>query len=189
MTAKIDLVNYALIMLGEQTIASLTQDDKAARLVGSVYNLLLDNELCGHPWHFATKNTLLVKMPNEEINNGFNKYLLPLDCLQAKEFYSQSKNIDISNEIWQEGGVVYSKYPAPIYIHYIAQILDINIYPAFFKELLATRIALEIAQALTQSNEKYFLILKKYQEVSRKARRLNAYATPAEYLAESSWLN
>ena len=59
MTTDVDIVNAALIRLGERTIASLADAVKPAQLANAIFAELRDALLREHPWNFAVRRTQL----------------------------------------------------------------------------------------------------------------------------------
>lgn len=59
MTTDVDIVNAALIRLGERSIASLADAVKPAQLAAALYADLRDAMLREHPWNFAVRRTAL----------------------------------------------------------------------------------------------------------------------------------
>ena len=59
MTTDIDIVNAALIRLGERTIVSFADAVKPAQLAGALYADLRDALLREHPWNFAIRREWL----------------------------------------------------------------------------------------------------------------------------------
>ena len=78
MTTEVDIVNAALIKLGERTIASLTDAVKPAQLANAVYADLRDALLREHPWNFAmVRVSLAVRAARQPEAGRGTAYLLP----------------------------------------------------------------------------------------------------------------
>jgi hypothetical protein len=78
MTTDVDIVNAALIRLGERTITSLADPVKPAQLASAIYAELRDGLLRAHPWNFAIVGTPLA-IPAEPRPDGSSAaaFLLP----------------------------------------------------------------------------------------------------------------
>lgn len=78
MTTDVDIVNAALIKLGERTIASLADPVKPAQLANAVYGELRDALLRAHPWNFAIEHRSLA-IPAARASAGWTDagYVLP----------------------------------------------------------------------------------------------------------------
>ncbi len=186
MVAHIDIANNALIIIGEQTIISLDQECRQARTIKAIYNILLDQELANHPWNFARQRAILARVLNSKDHDLFY-YQLPHNWLQTLAIFS-SYGKEISVNIKQEGNFIISPYEETIELNYIARIDDPDIFSAQFRYLFACRIALEIAETLTQSPVKQNLALKKYQAALINAKRANNLNCTPEKIPESTWI-
>jgi hypothetical protein len=76
MTTDVDIVNAALIRLGERTIASLAEPVKPAQLAGALFADLRDTLLREHPWNFALTRASLV-LPAPAAGRFSGAWLLP----------------------------------------------------------------------------------------------------------------
>lgn len=83
--AVIDIVNSALIRLGVEHINSLTDNNKRARVMNSLYNIARRRLLEDHIWNFALKRTELAKTGNTPLFNYEHEYQLPGDFLRLVE--------------------------------------------------------------------------------------------------------
>jgi hypothetical protein len=96
-----------------------------------------------------------------------------------------SNYIGTETEEWKiEGSVIMCDYAAPLKLRYIASIEDPNLWDINFREALASRIAMELAEDLTQSDTKKQSAASDYQRAIRQAVRSNAIerlpATPPD---------
>ena len=90
---------------------------------------------------------------------------------------------------WQiEGRKIYTDDSSPLDIRYIFRVTDPNQFDVLFQEALATRIALELVEEITQSNTKKDVLKDDYKLVIADARRLNAIERVAQVSPEDSWI-
>ena len=54
-----DIVNRALLKLGQETVIDLTEDNERARAANALYNSVRDTLLSTYRWNFATKRAIL----------------------------------------------------------------------------------------------------------------------------------
>lgn len=59
--AAVDLVNHALILLGQETITALTDNSRNARTANQIYTQVRDEVVNAHPWYEAVKREDLIK--------------------------------------------------------------------------------------------------------------------------------
>jgi len=75
---------------------------------------------------------------------------------------------------WEyDGNYVISSSPGPLIYRYVGNITDTTKFDSLFTEGLACRIALELAQPLTQSTEKTAAVTQEYQKFMTEARMVN----------------
>ena len=60
--SAVQICNNALIKLGANTITSLSDDTKPARLCNKIYTVLRDDLLRSHPWNFAIGRSSLAQL-------------------------------------------------------------------------------------------------------------------------------
>ena len=77
-----DIVNRALLRLGQETVIDLTEDNERARAANALYNSVRDTLLSTYRWNFATKRAILEAC---ELTPAFGfkyQYDLPSDFLR-----------------------------------------------------------------------------------------------------------
>tara|TARA_R110000868_G_scaffold345994_2_gene607052 strand:- start:7585 stop:7896 length:312 start_codon:yes stop_codon:yes gene_type:complete len=98
-------------------------------------------------------------------------------------------NSSANQDDWQiEGRFIVTDSGSPINLIYIKQVTDENEFDALFTELLIARIAMDIAEKVTQSNKKKEEAVLHYASVQKEARRVNAFERPPQQLPVDSWI-
>lgn len=195
MPSQVDIANRALTKLGEARIMSLSDDVEAARAVSSLWDIVRDNELRARTWNFSVKRTSLAAL-NSTPSFGFEyEFQLPSDCLRVLmigEYYPGPSLTDYRNSPeaeWQiEGRKILTDYAAPLYIRYVASITDTGSWDAMFVEAFASKLAVELAERLTQSSTKRDFAWREYETALRMAVRADAIENPPEPLADDAWI-
>ena len=59
---SIDLASNALLLIGEETISSFTDDSTAALVAANLYELTFESLLTLHPWRFASTQVTLSRL-------------------------------------------------------------------------------------------------------------------------------
>jgi len=59
MATSVSICSNALLRLGAQTIASLSESNDRARLAANLYETVRDSTLRSHPWNCAVKRVVL----------------------------------------------------------------------------------------------------------------------------------
>lgn len=197
MASEVDICNRALIKLGAATIISLDDDDPKATALNVSYQLVRDAELRRRRWRFSLKRASLPALSDAPAF-GFNyQFQLPsepicLRVIQVGEFHVGLDSADYrgsSNSLFSiENGKILTSLAAPLKMRYIAQITDTSLFDAAFVEALASRLAYECCERITQSDSKRQLAMSDYRMSIREATLSNALEVPPEHIADDSWI-
>lgn len=174
MSASTDIANRALTKVGAKRISDLTEDSREGRVVNSCFNALLRAELQTNLWVFAIRRVQLAADTEAPVfgrpfqfslPNGFVR-LAPVEPFQAefpRDFYIENRKI-----VTDEAG--------PLDFRYVSDNIDTALVDPLFAEALASRIAMEISEELTQSNAKHEILRDNYANFIRLARTQNSIA-------------
>lgn len=195
MASVIQIANRALTKLGAARIISLGDDNKQSRAVLSCFDDLRDDELRSHRWSFAMKRTSLAS-DSEAPAFGFTyAYTLPADFLRLDLVNDEFPAVVMDNYIGMEtneytieGNKILANIAAPLKLRYIARIEDPNQMDVNFREALSCRIAAELAEDLTQSNQKRELAWNEYKQAVSRAIRTNAIEKPPMMQGDNQWI-
>lgn len=144
MASQIDIINRGLDHLGTNRIASLSENNTAARTMSGLYDSVRDARLRSHPWNFAMRRKeLAAKVVKPAF--GYSEYFAqPADCLRVYEVFDANlipiDEWDIEGD--DEETVIACNCGGPIYIRYIARIVNTERYDVMFNELLSADLAL-----------------------------------------------
>jgi len=109
MSSIVEIGNIALVNLGEDTITSLSDEVKAARLINRRYAPIRDAVLRAHPWNCAMARAGLASSDPAPAWGPAACYHLPTDCLRVLRLEDRSA-------AWKvEGRKVVTNAPAPLY--------------------------------------------------------------------------
>jgi len=168
MSTPVQICNSALIKLGvDQFINSLSDNTKAARLCNEQYPKLRDEVLESHYWNFAMKRAELSLVVGSPLYGWTYKYQLPADCLRVKELHVPE------DEFIVEDGFLLTDISG-VKILYVYRNEDTSKYTPVFKELLASRIAMDLSYPIVQSVSLGDRLEKKYLRKLADARSLDA---------------
>lgn len=182
MASVVDVCNRALDKLGQGSIVSLEDGTKAANLCIRNWPLIRDQVLRDHPWNFAVKRVTLAPDVAEPAW-GFNyRTPLPTDCLRLIEVRDLSEG-----EYQVEGRAILSNQDV-LYVRYIARVIDPNEYDALFQDAVASRLAVELCEPLTQSNSKKDILIQEYDMILTAAKRADGQENPPAPFEEDTWL-
>ena len=200
MASEVDIANRALSMLGENRIINLSDNNKPARAMNARYELLRDALLNDYPWRFSVKRVQLaasISVPDW----GFSTiYPLPSDDIKTIKVGGSVINSEAIGVMYEATGYAAEEAPyeiiegeihtnlsAPLDYEYIARITDAGKFNPLFVEALASWLAADAAEELTQSDRKQARAEKKFREIIRTAKRNNALMRPPRRLAANRW--
>ncbi len=193
-SSAVDICNLALQRLGTKAISSLAEDSTAGRECNRVYEHARDSELRAHPWNFARERAALAA-DSTDPEFGFNsRFALPSDYLRllpARAVANSSVTLGgiEANIDWQiEGRFILSNDGAPLNIVYLKVVEDVNDFDELFLDLLVARIALDVAEKVTQSNTKKADAKEIYLITKAEAKRVNAFERPPQEAPEDTWV-
>ena len=191
--SEVSICNLALQKLGAERITSLTQDHPNAREMNACYTEMRDLELRTYRWGFAKKRaTLAAHATTPNTNSGFAyAYPVPADFLRLlaqneSNLFEGDNTVDWKIENHEGVKCIMSSY-ATMHIVYIAQITDPATFDAAFVDMLASRLAMQTCERLTQSNKKREYAAQEYQVSRKLARQANAFENMPTRGLEDTW--
>lgn len=195
MASQVDIANRALTKLGAARIISFGDDNKQARAVFSMFDIVRDAELRSHIWSFSVKRTSLPQLTTTP-DWGFKyEYQIPSDCLRilmVNDIYNGPDMSDYRNkpvaEYSLEGNKILTDIGAPLKLRYIARVEETTQWDSMFVEAFACRLAMEMCEDLTQSNTKRELAQAEYTAMLRSAIRAASIEQPAQAMPDNSWM-
>lgn len=194
-TSETSICNLALQKIGAGRITSLDQNHPNAREMAACYEAMRDLELRAFRWNFAkTRVTLSASATSPPTDSGFAyAYPLPADFLRLLA-QNESNLFDGDNSVdWKiEAHLGVSSILSnrtPMHIVYIAQITDPTRFDASFIDMLSCRLALQVCEAITQSNNKKQAIEAEYSHARMMARRTNAFENIPTKGVEDTWFS
>ena len=213
--SDIDICNLALTKLGQQPITSFTDNTTRSAIMGRNYAPLRD-KLQRKRWNFNrvyANQPALSTAPPFEYQYA---YPLPDDYLRLELAAQVQPNgapppgqvpfgppisivgmpgVDLSdynNSRSQDyrivGKQIWSNIPPPLSIIYGARVTDPNMFDANFVETLATYLAFELCEVITNSNAKKAALGQDYKEELFEALNAKAIELPPEHIPDDTWV-
>lgn len=186
MPSTTDIANRALQKLGAKRITSLSEDSKNGRAMNVAFEPCKLRLLREHVWKFSISRAELAADATEPDWGRANSFTLPVDFVRMADDYPEDNTAALDYEI--EGRKILSDFDAPLYIRYCKDVTDPNEMDSIFRELLATDLALETCEEITQSNTKKDGLMKDREMVLRQARRAQAIESISAEPPEDSFI-
>lgn len=195
MASNVEIANRALTKLGARRIISLEDDTKEGREVKSMFTIVRDAELRKFNWRFSIKRASLAALADAPAFGYSYQYRVPSDYLkwvQIGDWYPGADLTDYvgadTSEYAFEGGVILTDNVAPLHLRYVSRVEDPTLFDALFVESFACKLAMELAEPLTQSSTKRDQARGEYKDAIADAVRNNAIEVPPTKVADDTWI-
>lgn len=144
-TTKIELINAALTVLGQEPITSVTDpDNETARKVNRIYDTVRRAVLRKHFWNFAMKEVELSLLTTVPVLDDFTTvFQLPTDFIRLKK---TSLGDDDAYKI--KGKTIYCNADT-LMIEYVYDCTDPNAFDSTFIEAFAAALAGTLGYSIT----------------------------------------
>jgi hypothetical protein len=154
----VGICNMGLAMIGDDanSITSLSDTTKAARLCNLFYEPLRDAVLRSHNWNFATKRETLAALSDVPTYGFAKAFALPDDFIKMWET-EEEELFGITGTPYRIEGIVGTTKrtlctdDATCNITYIYKVTDPNAFDPMFVQVLAARIAATLSMPLTEN--------------------------------------
>lgn len=182
MAAELDIWNLALQKLGVERLSSTTQNHRNARSCAACYETTRDAELEKYRWTFAIARVVLAPDASAPAFGFTYRFPVPSDCLRV--LLPPDTELD-----WViENGYVLTNYGDTLEIRYVARVTDTSRFSPTFVKALAMKMAEDMCEELTQSNQKKADAQQAYKDAIAEARRTNAIEKISADPPEDPWL-
>ena len=180
MVAAVDICNLGLVKIGTEPIASLGDNNKAAKLCNRIYERVKNAELRAYAWNFAKARKSIPASTETPAFEFAFKYPMPTDLLRLLP--------DRDVDDWTiEGRFILTNDASPLQIKYIRKVTDENEFDEMFIDHLSNRIARDAAEPLTQSNSKVATAEAKYKASQKEARKMNSFENLPKEPPTDTW--
>lgn len=169
---KEDIVNKALLKLGQETITNITDNNERAKIANKIFDSVKDSVICAHRWAFATKRASISADETALAFGWKYRYALPQDFLRLNEICNSDPRETDNYEI--EGGFILCDYATPLKIKYLASIDTPATFPPYFCEALACKLAFEFCERLKQDQSRKQMLMQEYGLAISEAKKCNA---------------
>jgi len=169
--SDIDIASNALLMIGENPIASFTEDTVAALIAANLYHSTFESLLTLHPWRFASNKATLSRLTAKPTNQWKYAFQLPADFLVAQHVDQGNHNYQIyADKLYSDNETMVLDYTYKP---------DESFLPAYFTQLLELRLAAVFAIPITESATKgeYYAGLADKQ--LQRAKTIDSQSTPS----------
>jgi hypothetical protein len=189
--SKIEIINRALLKLGEPPIASLN-DAAFGKSFDMVYQDVKNLLLSTYPWRFAVITQTLPK--REQKYGARYMYTIPADCLFLIKVFASSEQ-DMADVRFRAAvdyeladGAIVSDVAQGLHIEYVRRLDDDATFPPLFREALAAKTAAELSMRVKHDFNLKQLFETEFFNLIRQAELNNEIMKSAEILPDDSWV-
>ena len=193
MSSKIEIVNRALVKIGQARISSIDENSKGATSIRTVYDQVRDTLMQAYIWNF-TKTRVQLAADTAAPLFGFQyRYRLPAGTLRVLGIADSSeptRNYTSSrNAFKHEDEFIYTDVGAPLNLFITQKVEEAGKYPPDFTNLLSLDIALDIFYDVTKGTERYSALRQDREVALRRAKMNHAIENSPEVMAASEWVD
>lgn len=193
-----DIVNRALLKLGDGNITAITETSDPARAAQTAFKSVAQAELRSHAWNFALRRTMIEREQAAPEFGFASVFQLPANSLRVIEINDrwvsnpaalESPLASSEPEFTFEGNAVLCNETAPLKLRYVFDLSDdTGQWDASFTEAFCCRLASELCVKRTKNLRLKDSLKKDYREAIFDARRVNAIQLPPRGMDDGSWM-
>jgi hypothetical protein len=177
--SKVSICSNALLLLGAQTINSLSESNDRALLAANLYDSTRDDVLRSHPWNCATKRVILAPETTAPAFGYSAAFVLPSDWLRTMEVGEFGYELDYKTE---NGRILADATALPL--RYVFRNDQEATWDAMLVKAMELRMAAEMAYAITSSASMADLMFNKLQQHMKQARAVDGMDDPPQELGD-----
>lgn len=193
---QLSLYNKALRIIGERSLASLTENREPRRVLddvwdsGNAVNKVLEEGM----WKFALRSSKMTADPAINPTFGYKfGFAQPTDMVRIAQLCSDEFfNIPLTGYTY-EAGVFYSIVQNGVYLQYVsndpAYGLNVSLWPETFKAYFGAWLATQIVNRLTESDKRRNDAKDALKAAKDDALSKNALAGPTQFTPQGSWVS
>lgn len=193
MATKVQIVNRAAAMIGESLITSIDENSKVAEYARALWDGVRDGELAAHPWTFALRRAKAATLSDAPAFGYDYAYALPEKALRVIDLP------DLDRRQWTIGStgpagseiktiLVNYNNGDELNVIYLALVDEVGQWPPTFCDAMAAKLAMELCEAITQSDGKLQVCAARYDEAIRRARVTDAIEIPPVQQPVDDWI-
>lgn len=139
-TAKLTVINNALVELGDTPLTSLSENRLGATVALQVYDSVYQDLLGKAPWRFATQKADLSRETDTPLNEWAYQFVLPAQCLRILRVYPFSNYEVFGTKIFSGA--------TSLAVDYVANVSE-SYLPAPYARLLTLELAVRMCMTIT----------------------------------------
>ena len=192
MASQVEIVNNALVEIGEATITSIDQNTRAARTAKRVWDNVRREMLTRYRWNFAKKRATLAADVTAPAFGYTHAFTVPTDFLQLIGVYDSAEDqrqLTATRQAYASEGRKILYDGTALSIFYVADITDTAQFDPLFESALVYKLALRLAYDLSTGTGRSEAIQGFFTEAIKTAKFSNAIQNTPEVIQASEWVD
>ncbi len=183
MPSSTELVNLALIRVGGERITDLNDQNSTEAVIANViYNNTRRALLRSHVWRFAIKKIELAQLVDAPEFEFTYAYSLPSDFIRIRQVYNPNSN-------WQVIGNQIHTDDNELFLEYVADITDVNLFDPLFSELFTLKLAYELAYKINADSSIKNQLMQEYQIKLKESVAISSKEQSNRIIGDGPWNN
>jgi hypothetical protein len=182
LSAVVSLCNSALIMLGQELIASMTDASEAARLCRNKWPEVRDAVLREAKWRCLVKRAQLARLSETPAFGFLYAYQLPTDCYLVL-------GLSVATAAWGiEGKALLTDETQAFitYIGYDTQVDNVGLFDSLLSAAIVARMAAELAPSL-KAADRFPTLWAAYERKLDLAKAAGRWEAPPEIISVTTF--
>lgn len=190
--SETEIVNSALVKIGEDSIVDLDQNSRAARAARRQYPVLRDALIRRYRWNFAIERVTLAPEAAQPPFGFTNKFMLPADSIRFLGIFDENElqqNYTASRIPHKvEGGFILADDDT-LPIFYMRRVTNVALFDPLFSEALAWFLGIDLSFILTTTRKVREDAVVGFKDAILAAKRADAIEGSPEVIEASEWLD
>ncbi len=200
-TNPVGICNLALGLIRQDNISSLNGNNATSVVCDKWYDQTREQVLMMHTWNFAIRRINIAEDAETPAYGWSHRYLLPTDYLRFLSIgdndsgtlsrFTSDKLIDNSRRVDYElehGYIlVNEEFTEGLNLRYIANVSEVGLMPALFKNALATQLALNMTFEFKSNTTSVQRLASEMQLYLQQAMSVDGQERPPRRIERSKW--
>ena len=170
---KIEIINMALDILGENPIVSDDPHEERGRVLSRNFQRALDSVLRAYPWGSARHRTTLSPRADNPSVVWAYAYGIPVDCLRILPLTHNGEDVGEEIPFVREGNFILCNQPPPLRLRYIRRPDDLNVLDALVCDAISARLAVLCSETINGMEQKRQSALSLYETFLAEAKSVD----------------
>ena len=179
MATKVSICSNALLLLGAQSISSLTEDTPRARLCAGLFDSVRDDVLRSHFWNCCIKRVQLSPDVDSPAFDFTYQYTLPSDWVRSIQVGEYGYEVDYKHE-----GRKILCSESSLSLVYVYRNEDVSTWDVSLIQAMQYAMAAALAYPITQSASQGQVMEQKLAMYMKRARAIDGQDDPPETMGD-----